>query len=134
MKKNGFLLFIVVLLFSCKKISEREILAFEKANYLVQNFSNVENAIQKFPVKYFEKQKVADVLYFLNNECEIGSNEVVFLRNHYTYNINSNDVVKYIYHSNLKCGKFYIILSYELSEDPQLFNLKLEPIKEVDSI
>ena len=103
-------------------------LAQEQANYIIENFDNP-NIGEKFPVKYFPKEKLEPILGGIRQNCDWKHKDGKFVDFFNAKNIGGIDQISFIYEYHMKCDSLRFILSYNVEDEPELMGLKFEPIE-----
>lgn len=135
-KRHHFILIILVFVcFSCGKKNDITAKAKEEADNLWREVQDGD-ASNKFSEKYFPKAQTEAILYDLKNKCDFKNRKGGFVGSRHVKDLKtSREIVQLGYEYYMKCDSVRFIMSYVVSEgQPELVELKLEPVEKVNSM
>ncbi len=124
--------FLLLMIVSCTNNNLRS-KAKIKSEELLDAIGNG-NATNLFPTKYFPPYKINVLLYQIKNNCDFANCKGVFINDFYEKNLNDIDQLTLIYEYYLKCDSLRFLLTYKLNDSTELCGLKIESIKEPNSM
>ena len=118
------------LLTSCNVKDKMEKMDKAKANSeFIMNNLNRPETIDRFPEKYFPRQKTKTVIDTLTKHCDFDSKRGKFVE-FYTMSVNGSSKTAYIYEYILNCDSLRFIYIYDLdTKEPELQNFKIEGLE-----
>ncbi len=128
--KSYVLIVIPLLVISCSlkdKLDKHE-KARANSSFIMENF-NKESITSEFSEKYFPKEQTVKLLNDFRQNCNWENRKGKFVDFTTMLNDGKNNVA-YVYEYLLSCDSLRFILIYDIDqEEPELFNLKIEPIE-----
>lgn len=113
---------------SLKNKLEKHEKAMANSNFIMENF-NKESIASEFSEKYFPKEQTVKLLNDFRQNCNWENRKGKFVDFTTMLNDGKNNVA-YVYEYLLSCDSLRFILIYDIDqEEPELFNLKIEPIE-----
>jgi hypothetical protein len=103
-------------------------LAHDKADYIMANLDN-QNISDKFPVKYFPKNKLDPILLGIREKCDWKNKDGKFVDFFTQKNVGGVSQNAFIYEYYLKCDSLRFILSFNTEKDPELMGFRFEPLE-----
>lgn len=135
LKIIGIILLILVLIvgllfyFGNKKV-ERNNLAQENADYIIENL-NKKEVLNEFPETNFkDRQQLENLLGGISQNCEWNNRDGKFVDFFTMKDIGGINSTAFIYEYYLKCDSLRFILIYKVDKDkPELFKMNIEPLE-----
>lgn len=124
MKKITRIIIIVFALIRCSNQSHIE-QAKDMADQLLKKIATG-NAIEDFSEKYFPHSQAQVILHDLQYKCDFANRKGRFINDFQTQN--ETNRISFIYEYYLKCDSVRFILTYNLGQNIELYEFKLEPI------
>ncbi len=129
MKSNSiYIIMILSLFFGCKSFDRNQIKIAKTMSDALLDSIATGNAESQFPIKYFNPAQTNIILGELKNNCDFSQRKGHFINDFYL-NQNGINRVAFIYEFYLKCDSLRFILTYNLSPNIELYELKMESIK-----
>lgn len=96
----------------------------------IMNHLNEPSTSERFPVKYFPKDKFQPFLDTLIKNCDFDSKQGKFV-DFFTMMNNGKNQTAYIYEYILNCDSLRFIYVYDFdTKEPELFNFRIEGIEQ----
>lgn len=122
------ILFLLAISCSLRDKLEKHEKAMANSNFIMDNF-NKESIALEFSEKYFPKEQTVKLLSDIRQNCNWENRKGKFVDFTTMLNDGKNNVA-YVYEYLLSCDSLRFILIYDIDqEEPELFNLKIEPIE-----
>jgi hypothetical protein len=125
------LITVIGLLISCnvKEKMEKHNKAKADADFIMNNL-NKPGTSDRFPVKYFPRDKFQPFLDTLTKNCDFDSKQGKFV-DFFTMLTNGKSHTAYIYEYILDCDSLRFIYVYDFdAKEPELFNFRIEGIEQ----
>jgi len=126
----GLLLVVGLLFYFGNKKLERNKLAEQNANYIIDNLDKDE-VLKEFPEANFkDREQLKNILGGIRQNCEWKNRDGKFV-DFYTMNdVGGINSTAFIYEYYLKCDSLRFILIYNIDKDkPELFKMNIEPLE-----
>ena len=126
----GLLLIVGILFYFGKKKLEKNKLANQNADYIIQNLDK-EEVFKEFPTLYFKDREQLKILFGgIKKNCEWNKRDGKFVDFCTMKDIDGINSTAFIYEYYLKCDSLRFILIYNVDKDkPELFKFNIEPLE-----
>ena len=126
----GLLLIVGLLFYFGNKKLERNKIAEQNANYIIENLDNDE-ILKEFPETNFkDRDQLKNILGGIRQNCEWNKRDGQFVDFCTMKDVGGINSTAFIYEYYLKCDSLRFILIYNVDKDkPELFKMNIEPLE-----
>lgn len=126
----GLLLVVGLLFYFGNKKLEKNRLAEQNANYIIENLDKDE-VLKEFPETNFkDREQLKNLLGGIKQNCEWNKRDGKFVDFYTMKDIGGINSTAFIYEYYLKCDSLRFILIYNVDkEKPELFKMNIEPLE-----
>jgi hypothetical protein len=126
----GLILVVGILFYFGNKKLERNKLAEQNANFIIENLDK-EEVLKEFPeINFKDRQQLKNLLGGIKENCEWNNRDGKFVDYFTMKDIGGINSTAFIYEYYLKCDSLRFILIYNVDKDkPELFKMNIEPLE-----
>jgi hypothetical protein len=126
----GLILVVGLLFYFGNKKLERNKLAEQNANFIIENLDK-EEVLKEFPeINFKDREQLKNLLGGIKENCEWNNRDGKFVDYFTMKDIGGINSTAFIYEYYLKCDSLRFILIYNVDKDkPELFKMNIEPLE-----